>query len=208
MMIILPWGRRRKLTINCHANMLLNSETVLRGDLVCLIPYKEQHVERYHSWMTDPELQELTESEPLSLEQEYEMQESWMRDDDKLTFIIVAAEVYENDEVGDDVESMVGDVNCFFNDPEDRLQRVEIEVMIAEKAYRRRGFGREALQLMMRYCVKELGVKGFRAQILEVNRASRSLFESLGFELTRRIEVFNEVVYEIGGAGEAWEISS
>lgn len=38
--------------------------------------------DRYHTWMSDPELQKLTASEPLTIEQEYEMQETWRNDED------------------------------------------------------------------------------------------------------------------------------
>lgn len=37
---------------------------------------------RYHQWMMDPTLRELTASEPLSIEQEHEMQRKWYLDDD------------------------------------------------------------------------------------------------------------------------------
>lgn len=37
---------------------------------------------RYHGWMKSVELQQLTASEPLTLEQEYDMQRSWREDAD------------------------------------------------------------------------------------------------------------------------------
>ena len=40
----------------------------------CFISCRSQHVPRYHEWMSDPAIREATASEPLSLEEEYEMQ--------------------------------------------------------------------------------------------------------------------------------------
>lgn len=69
--------------------MRLNANTILEGEGVVLVPYRREHVVLYHTWMQDPVLQEATASEPLTLEQEYEMQASWARDEDKLTFIVL-----------------------------------------------------------------------------------------------------------------------
>ena len=153
--------------------------------------------------MKSETLQELTESEPLTIEEEYAMCESWQKDEDKLTFIIVEnASGYLDD--NDDILHMVGDVNCFFNDPEDVKANVELEVMVAEVGARRRGYAKEAVSLMMGYVVRELGVKGFRAQILEKNVGSIRLFEALGFVFVKKIAVFGEVVYAIGAGDVGW----
>lgn len=45
---------------------------------------------------------------------------------------------------------MAGDVNLFFNDYDDP-HACEIEIMIAEPKYRRQGFAKEAVQLMIAY---------------------------------------------------------
>lgn len=72
-------------TSNMH-----NENVVLHGKRLLLVPYLAEHVPRYHQWMCDPELLATTCSEPLTLEEEYENQISWMNSTDKLTFIILA----------------------------------------------------------------------------------------------------------------------
>lgn len=50
------------------------------GDKVILVPYMKEHVPVYHVWMQDPAILQATASEPLTLDQEYEMQLSWVQD--------------------------------------------------------------------------------------------------------------------------------
>lgn len=37
--------------------MRLNADTTITGGRVVLVPYRREHVERYHGWMRSPELQ-------------------------------------------------------------------------------------------------------------------------------------------------------
>lgn len=61
---------------------------VLEGEKVMLVPYMREHVPKYHQWMKEPLLLEATASEPLTLEQEYEMHHSWTQDPNSNFFFV------------------------------------------------------------------------------------------------------------------------
>jgi RimJ/RimL family protein N-acetyltransferase len=146
----------------------------IQGEQVRLVPYLARHVDKYHSWMQDPWLLEKTASESLSLEEERKMQVSWRDDPNKATFIIFAHSFSSRNE--DETESgMVGDVNLFFNDDEDK-HNCEIDVMIAEPSWRGKGLGKEGVLLMMAYAVHTMRVTRFYSKINESNAASLGLF--------------------------------
>eukprot|EP00611_Tribonema_gayanum_P006656 TRINITY_DN1593_c0_g1_i1.p2 TRINITY_DN1593_c0_g1~~TRINITY_DN1593_c0_g1_i1.p2 ORF type:complete len:157 (-),score=33.65 TRINITY_DN1593_c0_g1_i1:22-492(-) len=67
------------------------------------------------------------------------------------------------------------------------------KVMIAEAAYRRRGYAREAVAMLMRYGVESLGVSRYFCKIGEDNAGSLRLFETLGFERCNYAPAFREV---------------
>lgn len=92
---------------------------------------------------------------------------------------------------------MVGDVNIFLNDPDNDKTFGEIEVMVAEAEFRRTGRGKEALKILMAYCIQVLGLKTFQAKISLSNEASINLFKSqFGFYQVSISQIFEEVVLE------------
>ncbi|XP_072260048.1 alpha/beta-tubulin-N-acetyltransferase 9 [Pyxicephalus adspersus] len=169
--------------------MRVNEDTVLRGQRVMLVPYEPHHVIRYHEWMKSEELQKLTASEPLTLEQEYDMQHSWREDNDKCTFIILDAVRWDQGCPED--QCMVGDVNLFIVDPENPTL-AEIEIMIAEPTCRGKGFGKESVRLMLFYGVSTLGISTFQAKIGQENTKSVQLFNKLHFKEVSFSPVFEE----------------
>ena len=143
-------------------------------------------------------------SEPLSLEQEYEMQENWREDEDKCTFIVLHKDTYDSKQ--DEIGSMIGDTNIFIRLSEDDDSKIvigEAEIMIAEQDYRGQKLGWEAMHLMLLYGVKILKIHNFEVKIKMDNRPSISMFEKMGFQETSRSEVFNEVTL-IADANQDW----
>jgi len=172
--------------------MRTNWITKIIGDRIILVPYHQNHVDKYHQWMKSQELQELTGSEPLTLDEEYEMQLSWRDDEDKCTFIILDKE--RVNEGLSEVECMVGDTNLFIQQDDD-VKTAEAEIMIAESSARGKGFGEQALSLMLLYGIKNLSVIKFIAKIKFGNIVSEKLFKKLGFSEESRSEVFGETTF-------------
>lgn len=151
-------------------------------------PYVASMVQRYHSWMQDEELLRLTGSEPLTLEEEIENQVSWFIDPAKATFILCDRATFDPNTPE---LSMLGDLNVFLTAP----ATGELNIMIAEPSYRRKGLAREALLFILDF-TKQLGLERLEAKIQTDNEASINLFESLGFKVYAVEPAFNEIHYE------------
>jgi RimJ/RimL family protein N-acetyltransferase len=131
------------------------------------------------------DLQKATASEPLTLDAEYSMQQSWRLDGDKLTFIVcsppsrlpvpslqsnVSAILGKKDDADD---RMIGDVNLFLSEDEDGDDDAhdanednagrgnvnvvgEIEIMIARTNLQGQGYGRAALTAFFWYIMTNI----------------------------------------------------
>ncbi|KAH6987926.1 acyl-CoA N-acyltransferase [Ilyonectria sp. MPI-CAGE-AT-0026] len=150
--------------------MKINETTAIATSQALLVPYEAHHVRQYHSWMQDPDIQEATASEPMTMDEEYENQQSWRTSSDKLTFIICAppsaeeaSESIVKAKISDADVKMRGDINFFLypyeSDDDDEAATVdeqdwctgEVDVMIASTAHRGQGFGRAAVCALLVY---------------------------------------------------------
>ena len=136
--------------------MKLNWKTQISGEKVIFVPYCAHHVQKYHHWMKSPELQHLTGSEPLTLEEEYQMQVQWRDSEDKCTFIILHTDTLEKTK--DEIEAMIGDTNIFLKSEEGTITG-EAEIMIAEPSFRGQKLGWESMVIMLLYGVRKLHVE-------------------------------------------------
>ena len=192
--------------------MKINVSTRIIGNKVILVPYRRHHVEQYHKWMALPEIQQLTSSEPLSLDDEYKMQESWRNDEDKLTFIILRRDLYDDARRGEagtdnernEIEAMVGDVNVFISSTaagdDGSKGTAELEVMVVDEANRGKGYGIEAVFLIMTYCLTHVlkpSIAKFVVKIGEEDVPSIRVFEKLGFKFQELVKVFKQITLKL-----------
>jgi len=162
-------------------------KSVIEGERVKLVPYCEHHVKTYNNWLNDPYIQQMTNSEPYSLEQEYEFQKEWNESDTKYIFIIL-------DKTRNTEEPpMAGDINIFIQDE----YCGELNVMIAEQQSRRKGLASETLSLVIEWAKTNLEIKRFIAKIQHDNASSIALFQKLGFQQTDYVDAFKEYTFSL-----------
>merc|ERR1719474_794827 len=167
----------------------LLKRTVLSGKKVKLVPYTAAHVPTYNRWLNDPYIQQMTQTEPYSLMQEYEYQKEWYDDRNKYIFIILDRSLED---------AMAGDINLFIqNEEEQDLQIGELNIMIAEDKSRRKGIATETLQLILEFARKHFELRQFIAKIQHDNESSIKLFKKVGFVETDYVETFKEYTFSL-----------
>lgn len=106
---------------------------------------------------------------------------------------------------------MIGDTNLFLNqdyflpetdnvqleeDVSNEIILAEAEIMIAEPTARGKGYGKEAILLMLKYGQSELNVQEFVSKIGYENITSQNMFKKLFFEEQSRSDVFKEITFK------------
>jgi len=165
-----------------HRINLFSKQAVLVNSEVALVPYNKHLVKTYHGWMNE-EMLKATSSEPLTLKEEYEMQNTWINDTDKITFILLDLKKWmsirelDQDKINEhEANCTFGDINMFLTEEGEAIEG-EVSIMIALKEYRRKGHASNIVKCFINLLRAELGVTNVRAKIDLDNEASINLFK-------------------------------
>lgn len=143
---------------------------VLVGEKVTLKLIAEgEFYEKYYQWLRHIEVIDgIGEEENMSIEEIIQMHNEWRGDPSNLTLGI-----YDNE-----TKKPVGDINLV--DSEDFKKGPEIAIMIGERG---KGFGKEAIRLMIDYAFNSIKVSQINLDVYKDNPAS-NLYQKIGFKIT------------------------
>ena len=163
-------------------NKIRVDETALQR--VVLTEFRESMYEKYFEWFQDEEIRRETSTDGLTREEVAGLQGIWSQAH-VYSFIICDKESYVCDLPG---KSMIGDVNLFIQDSVG-----EINIMVAEKTFRRKGIASEVLAFIINFSKTQLRLGQLIAKINSNNTSSIKLFEKFQFLESARVEDFDEV---------------
>jgi len=148
----------------------------IEGQLVALGPRRREHLSLYLRWINDFGTTRTlgVPMQPMTIEQETAWYERAAAEDGSYVFTI-----YERSSW-----NAIG--NCDLTNVNLQHRRAEVGIMIGEPEMRGRGYGTEALRLLLDFAFTMLGLHSVMLRVYAYNYAARRCYEKVGFRETGR----------------------
>lgn len=160
----------------------------LVGDRIYLSPRSTEDYEQYAEWLNDFETTDYTARSSKIMTKEYEKEYLEKNINCEATFAIV--------ELGTD--KLLGSISIENIDHVNRIGTLGI--FIGDKDYRSKGYGTEAIRLILEYGFKYLNLNNIKLDLMEFNERALKCYKKCGFkEYGRRREAryLNGKYYDI-----------
>jgi RimJ/RimL family protein N-acetyltransferase len=146
---------------------------MLRGERVKLGPIKREYIESFLKWFNDPEItQYLVIYRPMTRMAEEEWMENLKtRENDILFGIVIPNE--------DGTEKLIG--NCGIHRIDWKNRVGEIGIAIGEKESQNKGFGTEALVLLVEYGFNTVNLNRLELYTYSFNERALKSYKKVGF---------------------------
>ena len=159
---------------------------MLYGNNLRLRAIEREDIPRFLRWLNDPEVRRfLLMHEPLSRARE----ERWFEEQlSRQSDLILAIEVLVGDEW-----VHIGNVGLHHLDLKNRT--AVLGIVIGEKGFWGKGYGREAIRVLLRYAFFEIGLHRVELETFAFNERALRCYEAVGF---KRVGVRREAFFREG----------
>ncbi|MFX1308805.1 MAG: GNAT family N-acetyltransferase [Promethearchaeota archaeon] len=146
---------------------------MLRGKRVKLTPIKRENIESFLKWFNDPEItQYLVRYRPMTRMAEEEWIENLKNREDSIHFSIVIPNE-------DGSEKLIG--NCGIHNIDCKNRVGEVGIVIGEKEYQYKGFGTEAMELLIKYGFETVNLNRLELYTYSFNIGALKSYKKVGF---------------------------
>ena len=167
----LPWLRREKENKNHTTLFLRGAKVVLRDKLL------EDAVNDY-AWRTDVELSRLDATKPIKMSYGSFMQYSRGElDYPNSSSKRLAVDTFDGIHIG----------NCMYYDIDSKRQQAELGIMIGDGKYQGRGYGTDAVQVLLGHIFETTSIERVYLHTLEWNARARNSFAKAGFREAKKV---------------------
>ncbi|MFW9988778.1 MAG: GNAT family N-acetyltransferase, partial [Candidatus Odinarchaeota archaeon] len=146
---------------------------MLRGPRIKLGPIKREYIESFLKWFNDPEIiQYLIRYRPITRMAEENWIENLREDNENIHFSIV---IFHEEKP----EKLIG--NCGLHNINWKDRIAEAGIVIGEKEYHNKGYGTEALNILLEYGFNTVNLNRIELIVYEYNIGAVKSYKKVGF---------------------------
>jgi len=158
------------------------------GKLVRLREYRKEDIPLAQAYLNDYETRSFLNPRipyPYTLSDEEKWFEQTSANNDTYNFAIETL----------DRGKYIG--GCGINTIDWKVHKTEVGIFIGDKNYWGKGYGTDAMEVLIRFCFQEMNMRKIALHVYDYNERARSSYEKCGFRLegTLRQEVYTQGEY-------------
>jgi len=146
---------------------------MLKGKRISLIPLDRKHIALFLKWFNDPDItQYLTMYKPMTRDMEEEWFNNLKHREDAVYFSILLLDQ-------EDIEKIIG--NCAIHDINSKNRACSCGITIGEKEYQNKGYGTEAMEMLVEYGFNTLNMNRIELSVYDFNSRAFKTYQKVGF---------------------------
>lgn len=146
---------------------------MIKGKRIKFAPLDRKHIDVFLKWFNDPEItQYLLMYKPITRDWEEAWFDALKQKEDSVFFSIVLLNQ-------GNPEKIIG--NCAIQDINSRTRACSCGITIGEKEYHGKGYGTEAMEMLVQYVFKTLNMNRLELTVYEYNIRAYKTYQKVGF---------------------------